>query len=47
MVGEIMSRRIVFEKINKARDLGGMTGTGGKYIVSGKLIRCGYLSEMQ
>ena len=41
-----MSRQLEFEKIRNIRDLGGMKTSGGKHIKSGKLIRCGQLSDL-
>lgn len=38
-----MSKVIPFEKLYNTRDLGGMTGAGGRKIKSGKLIRSGHL----
>lgn len=39
------SKLLVFEKLHNIRDLGGMRASDGRRIVSGKLVRCGDLSE--
>ena len=39
------SKLLVFEKLHNIRDLGGMRTSDGRRIVSGKLVRCGDLSE--
>ena len=39
------SKLLVFEKLHNIRDLGGMRACDGRRIVSGKLVRCGDLSE--
>jgi len=40
------SKLLVFEKLHNIRDLGGMRASDGRRIVSGKLVRCGNLSEL-
>lgn len=40
------SKRLSFEKLHNIRDLGGMSAADGRIIVSGRLIRCGNLSEL-
>lgn len=40
------SKRLLFEKLHNIRDLGGMTAADGRIIVSGRLVRCGDLSEL-
>lgn len=40
------SKLLVFEKLHNIRDLGGMRACDGRRIVSGKLVRCGDLSEL-
>lgn len=40
------SKRLSFEKLHNIRDLGGMSAADGRGIVSGRLIRCGNLSEL-
>lgn len=40
------SKPILFKKLHNIRDLGGMVGAHGRKIISGKLIRCGDLSEL-
>ena len=39
----MISRKLELENLNNTRDLGGMTGAGGRKIVSGRLIRSGHL----
>ena len=38
-------RKICFEKIKNARDLGGLAAADGKHIKSGLLIRCGHIGK--
>ena len=40
------SKLLSFEKLHNIRDLGGMYTSDGRRIVSGKLVRCGNLSEL-
>ena len=40
------SKLLAFEKLHNIRDLGGMTAAGGQRIVSGRLVRCGDLSDL-
>ncbi|HAG69289.1 MAG TPA: hypothetical protein DCL38_04875 [Lachnospiraceae bacterium] len=40
------SRLLAYEKLHNIRDLGGMKGASGKRIVSGRLVRCGLLSDL-
>lgn len=40
------SKRLHFEKLHNIRDLGGMTVANGRRIISGRLVRCGNLSEL-
>ena len=40
------SKLLSFEKLHNIRDLGGMTASDGRSIVSEKLVRCGNLSEL-
>ncbi len=40
------SKRLPFEKLHNIRDLGGMTAADGGRIDSGRLVRCGNLSEL-
>lgn len=40
------SQRLSFEKLHNIRDLGGMAAADGRRIVSGRLVRCGNLSEL-
>ena len=40
------SKLLVFEKLHNIRDLGGMAAADGRCIVSGRLVRCGNLSEL-
>lgn len=39
----MISQKISFEKLLNTRDLGGMTGAGGRKVVRGKLYRSGHL----
>ena len=39
------SKQLSFEKLHNIRDLGGMRTADGRRIVSGRLIRCGNLSD--
>ena len=40
------SRLLSFEKLHNIRDLGGVAASDGRRIISGKLVRCGNLSEL-
>ena len=40
------SKLLFFEKLHNIRDLGGMCTADGRRIVSGRLVRCGNLSEL-
>ena len=40
------SKLLSFDKLHNIRDLGGMAAADGRCIVSGRLVRCGNLSEL-
>ena len=40
------SKLLSFEKLHNIRDLGGMPAADGRRILSGRLVRCGNLSEL-
>lgn len=41
-----ISKLLPFEKLHNIRDLGGMKAADGRSIISGRLVRCGNLSEL-